>query len=122
MDYELETLKQLLINCQSLESIMVTCDKKEKEMLKVVAEYSPKKFYELKLHYGCDAQPALLSEELESFFISWANRIPQKSFSFIIILNNSVTLLRNFENTKIIEKYIKLGIIKEFKTIEYHII
>ena len=46
-----------------------------------------------------------------SFLKNWTN---QKLLSLIIIRNNSHTLYRNDENGKIIEKYIKLGGIKEF--------
>ena len=83
LDYELETLKQLLINCQSLESIMVACDKKEKEMLKIVAEYSPKNFYELKLDHDITRSRLW---NLETFLMSWNNQIPQRSLSLILSL------------------------------------
>ena len=89
-------------------------------MLKVVVEYSPRDIHELKLCYDFEAQSELLPEELESFFISWTNRIPQKSLSFIIIHNDAGTLVDNDDNMQIIEKYIKLGIIKEFKIIEHY--
>ena len=62
------------------------------------------------------------SEELESFFISWANRIPQKSFSLTIDRNDIITtfsLDNSDENMKIIKKYMDLGIIKEFEIIDY---
>ena len=64
----------------------------------------------------------LLPEELESFFISWTNRIPQKSLSLVIVnniyLNNSLDT--NEENMKIIEKYTKLGVIKKFKVTDFN--
>ena len=60
----------------------------------------------------------LLPEKLESFFISWSNRIPQKSLSFIIICNDSITLISNNKIMQIIKEYIELGIIEEFKTID----
>ena len=63
-------------------------------------------------------QSKLLPEKLESFFTSWTNRIPQKSFSLIIIRNDSYTLDKIDENKRIIEKYIKFGVIKEFRTEE----
>ena len=118
-----EVLKKIFNNCQYLESIKIWCADyylSEKDLLEVVAEYSPSNIYELKLCYGFEAQSELLPEELESFFISWTNRIPQKSLSFIIIYNDADTLADNYENKQIIEKYIELGIIKEFETIDYY--
>src|SRR5436305_7926549 len=52
------------------------------ELLEVFVIYSPKNFYELKLcYYSFDIESELLfPKELESFFISWSDRIvPQKS-------------------------------------------
>ena len=86
-------------------------------MLEVVAKYSPKNFYELKIYNDC--QPSkLLSEDLESFFISWKSRIPKKSLSLIIIKYDykDNDLDTNEENMKVIEKYQELGIIKKFET------
>jgi len=60
----------------------------------------------------------LFPEELESFFISWRDRIPQKSLSLIVI-NDDFSLYNlyvNEENAKIIEKYKELGVIKKFGT------
>ena len=56
----------------------------------------------------------LLPEELELFLTSWIN---QKLLSLIIIRSNSYTLDRSYENKKIIETYIKLGVIKELETV-----
>ncbi|PKK69348.1 hypothetical protein RhiirC2_781105 [Rhizophagus irregularis] len=53
----------------------------------------------------------LLPEELESFFISWKNRVPQKQLH-LIIFSDKNPLYAHDENRKIIEKYTKLGIIK----------
>ena len=120
---ELEALKKIFNNCQYLESIKIWCGAdyylSEKVLLEVVAEYSPRNIHELKLCYEFDMESELLPEELESFFISWTNRVPQKSLSFIIICNDAVTLVDNDESMQIIEEYIELGIIKEFNTIEY---
>ena len=79
----------------------------------MVAEYSPKYFCELELVYKYDyLKLKLQSEELESFFVNWANRIPQKSLSLIISDRyNMNSLVKNME---IINKYIKAGIIKKF--------
>ncbi len=47
------------------------------------------------------------------------NRIPQKPLSFIIIHGEySKSLVVEKENMEVIEKYIKLGVIKKFKTKE----
>ena len=120
---ELEMLKMILSNCQYLESIKFRCCGdylNEKEIFDVVAKYSPKNLYELKLSYSEDIKSELLPEELESFFISWANRTPQKSLSLFSIYNESVGSLDKIDgNKEIIEKYAELGIIKEFKIAEY---
>ncbi len=53
-------------------------------------------------------------EELEPFFISWASRVPQKSFSLILIdclIGSEVQK----ESMEVIEKFQKLGVIKKFK-------
>src|SRR5581483_1419430 len=84
---ELETLKIIFNNCQYLESIHIWCGDfsisflNERVALEMVAKYSPKNFCELKLLYQGYLRSRLSSEELESFFISWANRSPQKSLS-----------------------------------------
>jgi hypothetical protein len=56
-----------------------------------------------------------LQEELESFFIGWANRIPQKSLSLNVSARYYIKSFDNSaENKEIIDKYIKLGVIKKF--------
>jgi len=82
----------------------------EKNALEMVAKYSPKNVNEFKLSYKGKLQSELASEELESFFISWANRLPQNSLS-LIVSSGSGSLAKH---KKIIDKYIKLGIIKKF--------
>ncbi|PKC10212.1 hypothetical protein RhiirA5_414645 [Rhizophagus irregularis] len=81
---ELETLKLFFNNCQLLEILVYN------------------------LYYP---RSELLPEELESFFISWKNRVPQKQLS-LIIFSDKNPLFAHDENRKIIEKYTKLGIIK----------
>ena len=87
-------------------------------MLEVIIRYSPKNFYELKIYN--DNQPSkLLSEDLESFFISWKSRTPKKSLALIIIKDykgDNDGFDTNEENMKVIEKYKELGIIKKFET------
>jgi hypothetical protein len=113
---ELETLRIIFDNCQYLESIKIPCYKEyENDLFEVVAKHSPKNVCELRLSYSYKAQLKLLPEELESFFISWGNRIPQKSLTFVIIFNCAHGSGLNNENKGIIEKYIRLGVIKKFK-------
>jgi hypothetical protein len=120
---ELEALKKIFNSCQYLESIKIWVGNfdlnylGENNLLETIAEYSPRNVNELILCYDFEAQLELLPEELESFFISWSNRVPQKLLSFIIVCNDfSVsTLVDNDENMQVIEKYVELGIIKEFK-------
>ncbi len=57
----------------------------------------------------------LLPEELESFFIDWGKRTSQKSLTLV---TPPCGLSTNKENITMIEKYKKLGIIKE--TEEYN--
>ncbi|RIA84601.1 hypothetical protein C1645_832026 [Glomus cerebriforme] len=101
------TLKIIFNSCQYLESIKIWCGKRflnEKEVLKTVVKYSPKNFYELKLYNVSNSE--LLPKDLESFFISWKNRIPKKSFSLKIVKHRRCNSLElNEENMKIIEKY-----------------
>ena len=83
--------------------------------MEVVAKYSPKYFYKLQIF---NEQPLklseLLSEDLESFFISWKSRIPKKSLSLILIKFDYEEdgLDTNEENMKVIERYMKIGLIK----------
>ena len=86
-------------------------------MLDIVAKDSPKNFYKLKI-YNLE-RSKLLPKVLESFFISWGKRIPQKSLILIIEDWKTYGLDTNEENIKMIEKYKGLGIIKEFKTEQY---
>jgi hypothetical protein len=121
---ELETLKIVFSNCQYLESIKFLCGGEflsEKEVLGMIVKYSPKNFHELILHHLYDLRSELLPEELESFFVSWTNRIPQRLLSFVIINydNTDSSLDKNVENMEIIEKYINLGVIKKFKVIDF---
>ena len=85
-------------------------------MLNIVATYPSKNFCELKILNI--EKSKLTPKELESFFISWRKRIPLKPLILIITenyINNGLDTDTNEENIKIIERYKKLGIIKEFK-------
>ncbi|EXX74846.1 hypothetical protein RhiirA1_530093, partial [Rhizophagus irregularis] len=116
---KIETLKIILNDCQQLESIetqYIYDFLSEKELLETLAKYSPKNFYRLKLINYSDSK--LVPKDLEEFFSNWKNRVPLKSFSFIIRRwNNSLESKEG--NMKVIEKYKKLGIIKKFETILY---
>ncbi len=118
LNYEVETLKIILNSCQQLESIGTWCSNyhfNENELLEIVVKHSPKKFYELKIYYTDILRSELFLDGLEPVFKSWANRIPQKSLSLIII---DEVVSRNLkvkkESKEVIEKFKKLGVIKEF--------
>ncbi|RIA89151.1 hypothetical protein C1645_876899 [Glomus cerebriforme] len=114
----LETLIIVLKNFQYLEYFTIWCGKEflsEKEALEAVVKYSNKNFYELILDLNFIGAN-LLPEDLESFFNSWKNRIPQKSLSFVIT-NYDKSSVEYDHNMKIVEKYSELGVIK-FKIID----
>ncbi|PKB99056.1 hypothetical protein RhiirA5_430349 [Rhizophagus irregularis] len=114
---ELETLKIIFNSCKYLESIKIWCGGEflsEKQALETVLKYS-QNINELILYYLFTVQFNLLPEELESFFVNWTNRVPQKSLSLIIIYDEENSLDKNDENIEIINKYIKLGVIRKFK-------
>ncbi|CAG8664037.1 17277_t:CDS:1 [Funneliformis caledonium] len=117
MRNEAETLIGVLSNCHRLEGIEVLCGDSylnEIELFKIVAKYSPKPFYKLTLHLY-KTHSKLLTKELESFFTSWKDRTPQKPLNFTI---NAAQAVNNLDfkkqNMKVIEKFIKLGVIKNF--------
>jgi hypothetical protein len=119
---ELETMKIVFNSCRYLESIKIWCSDEflnEKQALEMILKYSPKNFYELKLDYPDYMRSELKPEELESFFIGWANRITQKSLSLIIINSDSDSFDKIDENMDIIEKYMDLGIIKKFNVLDH---
>jgi len=62
----------------------------------------------------------LFPEELEPAFISWKNRIPQRSLSLIITNGSSYSkkLRVKNDNIEVIEKFKKLGVIKKFEIIQ----
>ncbi|RIA83042.1 hypothetical protein C1645_834415 [Glomus cerebriforme] len=106
---ESNTLRIIFDNCQYLESMKFYCGNKfllsEKELLEIVVKHSTKNVCELKIFNISNSE--LLPEDLESFFISWKNRVSKKSLSLIIIKNEMMinSLEVNEENMKIIEKY-----------------
>ena len=115
----IETFKEILSSCQQLESIEILCGKDYLnigELLNVVARYSSKEFYELRIR-PIDKYE-LFPEALESGFTSWANRIPQKPLSFIIIETCYMgKLVIKKESMEAIEKFKELGVIKKFETV-----
>ncbi|RIA83583.1 hypothetical protein C1645_833603 [Glomus cerebriforme] len=123
MKNELETLKLILNSCQYLENIKVQNgieDLDSKEFLDTLAKYSPKKFYELEIDYCSFGTLGILCEKLEEFFINWKKRIPQKLISLIIVTDYRENIdLEVNENMELIKKYMKLGVIKKFRTRKY---
>src|SRR5581483_331964 len=93
----------------------------EKDILEIVAKYSPINFHELRFFYIIGGKSKLLPNELESFFISWMNSKSKIPFTFILVnCKWAYAFTDNDENMKIIEKYNKLGIVR-FKIIsDYH--
>ena len=85
----------------------------------MVVKYSNRCLCELTFYYLYDVRSVLLPEELESCLVSWKNRVPQKSLSLIIVNYDVPSLDSNDENLDIIEKYIGLGIIKNFKVTDF---
>jgi len=109
-----ETLKIIFNNCQRLESIRVFCGEYNlKELLDVIAKYSPKHVSELKIYYTYVGKSEALPKTLESFLISWANRISHKSLSLIIV--SRIEVIK--KDMEVIEKYKKLGVIKNFEVV-----
>jgi len=116
-----ESLKIVFNSCQYLESIVIWCGRygeellNEKDALEIVVKYSPESFCQLTLNYIGYSHSILSPEELESYFVIWASRSPQKSLSLIISGYYGGTSLD--KNMEIINKYIELGIIKKFNRI-----
>ncbi len=130
---ELEAFKAILNGCQQLESIETWCDKSlfegvegnyinKNKLLENIVKFSPKNFYELKIHYR-DFIEGFFPKELEHNFKSWANRIPQKPLSLIIYSRScfhpKFSEFRK-ERKEIIEKFKKLGVIKKFEILIEH--
>ena len=84
------------------------------KLLEIIAAYSPKRFYELRLCWQVLRTETFL-KELESFFISWANRIP---FSLIIIDDSSQLKVKK-ESIEVIERFKRLGVIKRFEIVKH---
>ncbi|EXX72860.1 uncharacterized protein OCT59_009643 [Rhizophagus irregularis] len=117
-----DDLKVIFVNCQHLESIKLIDQKMDmKELFNVIVNYSPKNFFKLIHHYDHQMELQLLPEVLEWFFMSWSNREQQKPFSLIIIdFLKSSKIMKDHEKKKIIENYIKLGVIRKFRFVVYN--
>jgi hypothetical protein len=94
-----KTLTSILNSCQQLERIIVYCDYQSLDLLEIIARNAPKNLHGLELR-----ESYLRPDELECFFKIWKDRMPNKSLSFIIKINE--------KNEKVINKYKKLGVIK----------
>jgi hypothetical protein len=110
---ELESLKIVLTSCQYLESISIQFNYKfitSKNLFDVLIKYSPKTFHKLSL---CLFSSYKKLEGLEELFINRKNNISQKPLSLTILEElHGVTFDSNL--IKLIEKYMKMGVIKEF--------
>ncbi|GBB84232.1 hypothetical protein RclHR1_10860002 [Rhizophagus clarus] len=118
---ELETLKIIFNCCENLESIKIWCGKdylNEKEALEAIVKYS-RNIDELILYHQLRVQYELLPEELESFFINWTDCKSQKSISLVVVNYDANSLDKNYENIEIINKYIKLGVVRKFKVTDF---
>ena len=80
---------------------------------------APKDFYKIRLFKN---KSKLIPEDLEEFFTSWKNRVPQRSLLLTLVKDGSFfgsrSLVDKKENIKVIEKYKKLGVIKRLEIIE----
>ncbi|PKC01783.1 hypothetical protein RhiirA5_426171 [Rhizophagus irregularis] len=117
---ELESLKTVLNACKHLEFIKLWIGEvdllNEKIALEMITNYSPKNLNRIELLYRHQSYTEKLHPEvLDSFFISWTKRLPYFPISIIIKrLDVTESLDTNEENMNIINKYIKLNVIKKF--------
>ncbi|CAI2170774.1 5569_t:CDS:1 [Funneliformis geosporum] len=100
-------LKLILNSCKQLESIQVFYHD-EKESLEVLAKYAPKNFYKLRL---LQKNNLLTFKDLEDFFMNWEHRTQRKSLSLTIMGRSA----NNLEIMNVVEKYIKLGVVRKFE-------
>ncbi len=110
--FDIKSLAVIFRGCQQLESLKTLCSKtylKGKKLLEIVAKYSPENFHELKLHNYVELDP----NDLETFFMSWKKRVPQKPLSLIVSSDSSFILGK--KTKKIIMKYKSLGIVEKFE-------
>jgi hypothetical protein len=121
---ELEMLKTIFSNCQYLESIKIWCGGfflNDNELFLAILTYSPKNFHGLQLCYSFEEEKSeMRSEDLDLFFKNWAYRLPRKPFTLAISRNGAYTLDQIEENMQVIQRYIELGILNEFKVVSGH--
>jgi hypothetical protein len=108
-------LRDIFNDHQDLESVSICDAMDEEEILRMVTKYSPKNFHRLNMWKF--ERSELLPETLESFFISWGNRTPRKSLILIVTYEGGDFFAK--ENLMVIEKYKRLGIVKEFNIESY---
>ena len=88
--------------------------------MEAVIKYFPKNFYDIKLCYSYDMQSELTPEDLESFFTGWIDRDPLS----LTLIHNSLdgsAVEINKDNINVINKYIELGIVKEFEILDQYL-
>ncbi|CAI2166496.1 9898_t:CDS:1 [Funneliformis geosporum] len=115
----LKGLKLIFESCQKLESMKFWCSDRyhfldKDEILEIIVKYSPMNFHELQF-YGIKYLN-LLPEDLESFFISWQNRVPQKLLSIIILVDcndKDICLEIEEENLEVIKRYMKMNVVRK---------
>ena len=88
--------------------------------MKAVIKYFPKNFYDIKLCYLYDMRSELTPEDLELFFTGWIDRDPLSLAWIHNSLDGSAVEI-NKDNINIINKYIELGIVKEFEILNQYL-
>ncbi|CAG8589221.1 9944_t:CDS:1 [Funneliformis caledonium] len=117
----LDSLKLILNGCEQLESMdilsSVNCRGcQDFILLEMIVEFSPKKFHELKVDMGsCVDQVIAFQWGFEPIFKCWANRVPCIPLSLTINSKLESEITMEESNVKVIEEFIKLGVIKEIK-------
>ncbi|CAG8609168.1 9979_t:CDS:1 [Funneliformis mosseae] len=118
-DGDIKSLKVIFNACQQLETMkMIFGDflVNERELLEIVVEFSPKKFYNLSVYLGVLVFPETTFQwGLRSILERWANRKPCIPLSLSIKSNSKMDIKLSKSNIKIIEEFKKLGAIKKFK-------
>ncbi|CAG8602152.1 6168_t:CDS:1 [Funneliformis caledonium] len=115
---DIEPLKGIFNGCQQLERLeILRCEflLDERELLEIVVEFSPKKFYELSIDLGVHIYSETFQWGLRSILERWANRVPCIPLSLTFASCSELDIELSKSNIKIIEKFKKLGVIKEFK-------
>ncbi len=115
-----EGLQFVMNHCRRLEGVKVYCCHSfldEFDLLKTIVEDSPQSFCEIKICYTSFSETKLNPSNLEFFFTGWKNYVPKRSFSLVTTDHfNKCKLINNSESMKIIEKYVRLGVINFTKS------